>query len=97
MAVFFFMKHASKMILYLNNQRMSYLTKIKMFKTMLERFISFLQLSKSQIVPAFKDKLAPYEKQIIEVLNSNRPRKPVSSIPTQGLPPPHMHLMQQSP
>ncbi|KAM7473248.1 hypothetical protein LguiB_020491 [Lonicera macranthoides] len=72
------------------------LDKFKMFKTMLERFISFLQLSKSQIVPAFKEKLAPYEKQIISVLNSKRPRKPVSSIPTQGLPPPHMHLMQQS-
>ena len=70
--------------------------KLKLFKTMLERAITFLQVSKTSILPGYKDKLASYEKQIISFINTNRPRKPVSSL-QQGQPPSsHMHSMQQS-
>ncbi|GMQ10859.1 hypothetical protein CsSME_00053698 [Camellia sinensis var. sinensis] len=67
------------------------LEKLKIFRTMLERIIAFLQVSKSNILPGFKDKLGSYEKQIINFINSNRPRK----LPGQ-LPLAHMRSMQQS-
>ncbi|PQQ20321.1 hypothetical protein Pyn_16895 [Prunus yedoensis var. nudiflora] len=72
------------------------LEKLKMFRTMLERLISVLQISKSSISPGLKDKLVLYEKQIVNFINTNRPRKPVSSLQQGQLPPPHMHSMQQS-
>jgi len=59
---------------------------------MLERIITFLQVSKSNISPSFKEKLGSYEKQIINFINTNRPKK---NLPGQ-LPPPHMHSMSQS-
>ncbi|TYJ33833.1 hypothetical protein E1A91_A05G129400v1 [Gossypium mustelinum] len=62
---------------------------------MLERILHFLTVSKANIVPAFKDKLSSYEKQIINFINTNRPRKPVSALQQGQLPPPHMHSMQQ--
>ncbi|KAJ0007057.1 hypothetical protein Pint_30219 [Pistacia integerrima] len=71
------------------------LEKLKIFKTMLERIITFLQVSKSNISPNFREKLGSYEKQIINFINTNRPRKPVSSLQPGQLPPPHMHSMQQ--
>ncbi|MFQ6638999.1 hypothetical protein Gotur_016886 [Gossypium turneri] len=71
------------------------LEKLKIFKTMLERILHFLTVSKANIVPAFKDKLSSYEKQIINFINTNRPRKPVSALQQGQLPPPHMHSMQQ--
>ncbi|KAB1218752.1 Mediator of RNA polymerase II transcription subunit 15a [Morella rubra] len=71
------------------------LEKLKMFKNMLERIISFLQISKSNVSPAHKEKLGLYEKQILNFINTNRPRKPVSSLQQGQLPPPHMHSMQQ--
>lgn len=72
------------------------LEKLKIFKTMLERIITFLQVSKSNILPGFKEKLGSYEKQIVNFISTNRPRKPVSSMQQQGqLPPTHMHSMQQ--
>ena len=67
-----------------------------MFKAMLERLITVLQVSKPSISPSLKDKLGLYEKQIINFINTNRPRKPVSSLQQGQLPPPHMHSMQQS-
>ncbi|KAL7161255.1 hypothetical protein ACSBR2_041827 [Camellia fascicularis] len=67
------------------------LEKLKIFKNMLERIMAFLQVSKSNILPGFKDKLGSYEKQIINFINSNRPRK----LPGQ-LPLAHMPSMQQS-
>lgn len=71
--------------------------KRKAFKTMLERFISLLQISKSNIQIGYKDKLGSYEKQIINILNSNRPRKPISPMQQGQSPPqPHMYSMQQS-
>ncbi|KAL8108575.1 hypothetical protein AgCh_024882 [Apium graveolens] len=73
------------------------LEKLKAFKSMLERFISLLQVSKSNIQIGYKDKLGSYEKQIMSILNSNRPRKPIPPMQQgQALPPQHMHSMQQS-
>ncbi|KAE7997281.1 hypothetical protein FH972_001928 [Carpinus fangiana] len=71
------------------------LEKLKIFRTMLERIITFLQVSKNNILPNFKEKLGSYEKQILNFINTNRPRKPVSSLQPGQLPPPHMHSMQQ--
>ncbi|KAI5322449.1 hypothetical protein L3X38_031521 [Prunus dulcis] len=76
--------------------KLEQLDKLKMFRTMLERLISVLQISKSSISPGLKDKLLLYEKQIVNFINTNRPRKPVSSLQQGQLPPPHMHSMQQS-
>ncbi|XWS20489.1 hypothetical protein CRYUN_Cryun31cG0105300 [Craigia yunnanensis] len=71
------------------------LDKLKIFKTMLEHIITFLSVSKANILPTFKDKLSSYEKQIINFINSNRPRKSVSVLQQGQLPPPHMHSMLQ--
>ncbi|KAI4329374.1 hypothetical protein L6164_021644 [Bauhinia variegata] len=71
------------------------LEKLKIFKQMLERIIAFLQVPKSNIQPNFKEKLGSYEKQIINFINTNRPRKVMPSLPPGQLPPPHMHSMQQ--
>ncbi|KAL2332498.1 hypothetical protein Fmac_020079 [Flemingia macrophylla] len=68
------------------------LVKLKVFKMMLDRIINFLQLPKSSISPNFKEKLGSYEKQIINFINTDRPRK---TMPGQ-LPPPRMHSMSQS-
>jgi len=88
----------SKLFLYLEQdsmpqqQRSDQLEKLRQFKTMLERMIQFLSVSKSNIMPALKDKVAYYEKQIIGFLNMHRPRKPVQ----QGqLPQSQMQPMQQ--
>ncbi|KAJ9178978.1 hypothetical protein P3X46_010814 [Hevea brasiliensis] len=60
----------------LQQQRKSVdLEKIKMFKTLLERIIAFLQVSKHDISPRFKEKLGSYEKQIINFVNVNRPKE----------------------
>ncbi|XP_038993346.1 mediator of RNA polymerase II transcription subunit 15a-like isoform X2 [Hibiscus syriacus] len=71
------------------------LDRLKKFKSMLEHLLHFLTFSKANIVPAYKDKLSSYEKQIINLINTNRPRKPVSAMQQGQLPPPHMHSMQQ--
>ncbi|KAB2627307.1 mediator of RNA polymerase II transcription subunit 15a-like [Pyrus ussuriensis x Pyrus communis] len=72
------------------------LEKLKMFKTMLERVILVLQVSKSSISPSLKDKLCLYEKQIINFINTNRPRKPVLSLQQGQLFSPQIHDMQPS-
>ncbi|ONH89454.1 hypothetical protein PRUPE_I003700 [Prunus persica] len=46
------------------------LDKLKMFRTMLERLISVLQISKSSISPGLKDKLFFHEKQIVNFINA---------------------------
>ncbi|KAI9110223.1 hypothetical protein K1719_018665 [Acacia pycnantha] len=64
------------------------LEKLKIFKTMLERLIAFLQVrliaflqvSKGHIVPGFKEKMASYDKQIINFMNTNRPKRAMSSM-----------------
>ncbi|XP_076910671.1 mediator of RNA polymerase II transcription subunit 15a-like [Bidens hawaiensis] len=72
------------------------LDKLKMFRTMLERYMHFLQIPKHAILPNFKDKLGVYEGHIIQVINSNK-RKPVGpQQQAQALPPAHMQSMQQS-
>ncbi|ESQ35234.1 hypothetical protein EUTSA_v10006572mg [Eutrema salsugineum] len=73
-------------------QRSDQFEKLKQFKTMLERMIQFLSVSKSNIMPALKDKVAYYEKQIISFLNAHRPKKTAQ----QGqLPQSQMQPMQQ--
>ncbi|KAK7858278.1 mediator of RNA polymerase II transcription subunit 15a isoform X1 [Quercus suber] len=63
------------------------LEKLKVFKTMLERIITFLQVSKNNISPGYKEKLGSYEKQIVNFINTNRPKRPALQ---QGqLPAPH--------
>ncbi|KAJ6932244.1 hypothetical protein NC651_007842 [Populus alba x Populus x berolinensis] len=71
------------------------LEKLKVFKVMLERLIAFLQVSKSNITPAFKEKLGFYEKQIVGFLNPSRYRKPIPNLQQGQLPQPHIQPMQQ--
>ncbi|KAM7259082.1 hypothetical protein ACFE04_014823 [Oxalis oulophora] len=76
--------------------RSDQLEKLKIFKTMLERIISFLQVPKENVQPTFKEKLGSYEKQIINFINTNRPRKPGPSSLQQGqINPSQIHSMQQ--
>ncbi|KAF7152453.1 hypothetical protein RHSIM_Rhsim01G0072100 [Rhododendron simsii] len=71
--------------------------KLKIFTTMLERVLQFLQVPKSNILPNFKEKLPSYEKQIVNFLNLNWPRKPGLSLQQgQPIPPPHIQSMQRS-
>ncbi|KAM1589548.1 hypothetical protein ACFX10_028425 [Malus domestica] len=48
-----------------------------MFKTMLERLISVLHISERSIWPGLRDVSVSYEKQIVNFVNINRPRKQV--------------------
>ncbi|CAH8382345.1 unnamed protein product [Eruca vesicaria subsp. sativa] len=57
-------------------QRSEQFEKLRQFKTMLERMMQFLTVPKINIMPALKDKVANYEKQIINFLNNHR-RRPV--------------------
>ncbi|XP_050140360.1 mediator of RNA polymerase II transcription subunit 15a-like isoform X4 [Malus sylvestris] len=73
------------------------LEKLKMFKTMLERLISVLQISKNRISPSLKGKLGLYEKQIVKFIITNRTRTEVPPLQQEQLPPPHMHYSMQQP
>lgn len=70
------------------------LEKLRIFKGMLERLMQVLQTTKSNILPTHKEKLPSFEKQILSLLNTNRPRRP-SMQPGQILNPP-MQSMQQA-
>nr|TKR66308.1 hypothetical protein D5086_0000312750 [Populus alba] len=72
------------------------LEKLKVFKVMLERLITFLQVSKNNITPTFKEKLGFYEKQIVGFLNPSRYRKPIPNLQQGQLPQLHIQPMQQS-
>uniref|UniRef100_M4EBE9 Uncharacterized protein n=1 Tax=Brassica campestris TaxID=3711 RepID=M4EBE9_BRACM len=73
-------------------QRSEQFEKLRQFKTMLERMMQFLSVSKSSIMPPLKNKVAIYEKQIVDFVTAHRPRKPVQ----QGQPPQsQMQPMQQ--
>ncbi|KAE8662939.1 Mediator of RNA polymerase II transcription subunit 15a [Hibiscus syriacus] len=72
------------------------LDSLKLFKTMLQHILAVLSVPKANITPPFKEKLSSYEKQIINFVNSNRPRKPVTMLQEGQFPPPHMHSMQQA-
>ncbi|XP_065865649.1 mediator of RNA polymerase II transcription subunit 15a-like isoform X2 [Euphorbia lathyris] len=74
--------------------KLDQLEKLKMFKTMLERMISFLQVSKSNIFPSFKEKLCYYEKQIINFIKSNKPRKSIPPMQQGQLGQPQMQQPQ---
>ncbi|KAJ7962802.1 mediator of RNA polymerase II transcription subunit 15a-like [Quillaja saponaria] len=71
------------------------LEKLRIFKAMLERIIAFLQVPKSNILPNFKDKLGAYEKQIENLLSTNKSRRLNSSLQQGQLPPSHMHSKLQ--
>ena len=59
---------------------------------MLERMIQFLSVSKRNIKPALKDKVASYERKIKRFVNMHMPTKPVQ----QGqLPQPQMQPVKQ--
>ncbi|KAK3122456.1 hypothetical protein QOZ80_8BG0669810 [Eleusine coracana subsp. coracana] len=72
--------------------------KMKNFKTMLDRTIHFLQINKSSIQPGLKEKIPAYERQIIQILHSQR-RKPVQPghqpFPQSGGQGPSSNLSQQ--
>ncbi|THU56508.1 hypothetical protein C4D60_Mb11t17970 [Musa balbisiana] len=57
--------------------------KIKSFKLILERTLQFLQLSKNNIQSGLKDKLPIYEKQIVNLLASNKKKVIPSQQPGQ--------------
>ncbi|KAK7260944.1 hypothetical protein RIF29_27246 [Crotalaria pallida] len=65
------------------------------FRTMLEHIIQFLKVPKNNISPNFKEKLGSYEKQIINLINANKPKKGMSSVQPGQLPPANMHSMSQ--
>ncbi|MCL7034178.1 hypothetical protein MKW94_018900 [Papaver nudicaule] len=48
--------------------------KLKIYINMLDKFIGILNLPKSSVHPNYKDKLAIVEKQIVNILGSNRSR-----------------------
>ncbi|XP_058105043.1 mediator of RNA polymerase II transcription subunit 15a-like [Magnolia sinica] len=56
--------------------------RLKWYKAMLERLIAFLQVPKSNISPAYKERLSHFEKQIVGVLSS-RIKKPALQQPGQ--------------
>ncbi|XP_014516379.1 mediator of RNA polymerase II transcription subunit 15a isoform X2 [Vigna radiata var. radiata] len=69
--------------------------KLRAYKMLLERMMTFVQIPKSSIVPQYKEKLVPYEKQIINLINQSRPRKSMSSVQVGQIPQTHMSSMQQ--
>ncbi|XP_076891726.1 uncharacterized protein LOC143543244 [Bidens hawaiensis] len=72
------------------------LEKLKLFKNMLERFMQFLQIPKHGILVNCKDKLPTYERQIINVVNSNKRKPGPPQQQAMALPSPQMQSLQQS-
>ncbi|CAK9309347.1 unnamed protein product [Citrullus colocynthis] len=72
------------------------LTKLRQFKSILERLLTFLQLSKTNISLELKDKIGHYEKQIVNFLNNNRSRNRISTLQPVQHPPSHMQSIQQT-
>ncbi|XP_059649293.1 mediator of RNA polymerase II transcription subunit 15a-like isoform X2 [Cornus florida] len=79
----------------LQPQKKEQYDRLKVLKTSLERHISLLQVSKTNIPPVSKDKLDSIEKQIISFLNSMLSKHGPAHKQEQ-LPPSHMHSMQQT-
>ncbi|KAJ6416099.1 hypothetical protein OIU84_004826, partial [Salix udensis] len=71
------------------------LDRLKVFKAMLERLITFLQVSKNNITPNLEEKLGSYEREILSFLNPSRLRKPITNLQQGQLPQPHVQPMQQ--
>ncbi|KNA02701.1 hypothetical protein SOVF_216190, partial [Spinacia oleracea] len=76
--------------------KMDQLEKLRIFKNMLERLMQVLQITKNNIQPNHKEKLPSFEKQIVGLLNTNRPRRPVPSMQSGQILPPQMQSMQQA-
>ncbi|KAH6796151.1 hypothetical protein C2S51_037137, partial [Perilla frutescens var. frutescens] len=72
------------------------LEKLRFLMRLLEHLIMFLRTNKNDIQPNHKEKIVGVEKQIVNILNLDRPRKPVSSLQQGQLSQPHMHAMQES-
>ncbi|XP_022860694.1 mediator of RNA polymerase II transcription subunit 15a-like isoform X1 [Olea europaea var. sylvestris] len=72
------------------------LGKLRKFKGMLEHLLLFLRISKNEVQQNHKEKIIVAEKQIINILNSNKPRQPVSSMLQGQLSQPHLQTVQQS-
>ncbi|WCJ40445.1 Mediator of RNA polymerase II transcription subunit 15a [Euphorbia peplus] len=74
-------------------QKSEQVESLKRFKGMIEHLLAFLQVSKTNILPSFKEKLGPYEKQIIQFIHPNKGRRSIP--PQQGqLGQPHMQQSQ---
>ncbi|CAL0335264.1 unnamed protein product [Lupinus luteus] len=71
------------------------LDRARAFRTMLEHIIAFLKVPKNNISSNFKEKIGSYEKQIINLINANKPKKGMSSLPPGQLPPSHMQSTSQ--
>ncbi|KAG5001207.1 hypothetical protein JHK87_022279 [Glycine soja] len=72
--------------------KLDQLEKMNVFK-MLERIIAFLQVSKSNISPNFKEKLeklGSYENHIINFINRKKHKKAMPSMQSRQLPLPHI-------
>ncbi|KAJ8424491.1 hypothetical protein Cgig2_014403 [Carnegiea gigantea] len=72
------------------------LTKLKQFKQMLEKLMHFLQTTKNNVSPNHREKFSSFEKQIISLLNSHRPRKPVPFMQQGQILSSQLQTMQQS-
>ncbi|KAF9596250.1 hypothetical protein IFM89_008413 [Coptis chinensis] len=60
-------------------QPKEHVEKLKSPKLYLERILQFLQVAKINIPPSRNEKLGSYEKQIVQLLNSHRGKKPIPS------------------
>ncbi|XP_011012234.1 PREDICTED: mediator of RNA polymerase II transcription subunit 15a-like isoform X2 [Populus euphratica] len=80
---------------HLEQPKSEQLDKLKVLKTMLERLIMFLQVPKNNITLNFKEKLGSYERQILNFLNTSRPRKPVPNLQQGQLPQLHVQPVQR--
>ncbi|CAI8601353.1 unnamed protein product [Vicia faba] len=70
--------------------------KLKVYRMVLERMISLLQVPKNSIRLSLKERLEAYEKQIVNVINLLRTREGISSLQPGQLPPTHRSSMPQS-
>ncbi|XP_076905722.1 mediator of RNA polymerase II transcription subunit 15a-like [Bidens hawaiensis] len=58
--------------------------------------MQFLQIPKHEILVNYKDRLPAYEREIINVINSNKRKPAPPQQQAKALPPPHMQSLQQS-
>lgn len=72
------------------------LEKLRIFKNMLEKLMQFLQITKNNILPTHREKLPSFEKQIISLLTSQRPRRPAPSMQPGQILPSQLQSMQQA-
>lgn len=68
--------------------------KLKKVKQMLEGYMTFLQIPKTNLSPSHKEKLGEYERHIVNIISPHK-RKP-GATPQQPLTTPHMNSLHQS-